>query len=229
MSRIKPELKALQEFYALQGKKVCNTCSDVLELTATNFTPDKKGIGGFMSRCRRCTNAAARRRAKSGYGFGYALENGYERAEKLGRRRYRVTEAQLVKYLKNKRNHDPARCYYTGVELQTKDRNDKLTYRNLEHVVPLCQPRSMHRVGNIVPSSAAFNQWKRDSRAVTAVLAAPEELQAVSCYFGAVDGFAGTDRFGNPDVPGQMISWQANGCTKPPRELGLEEARAILG
>lgn len=39
MSRIKPELKVLQEFYMLQGKKVCNTCGDVLELTATNFTP----------------------------------------------------------------------------------------------------------------------------------------------------------------------------------------------
>lgn len=98
MTGLKKEVKLLQEFYALQGKRVCNACNDVLELCEDNFTRDKKGLGGFMSRCKRCTRAAVRQRAKSGYGFGYSLKNGFNRAKTMGRKAWKVTEPQLVKY-----------------------------------------------------------------------------------------------------------------------------------
>lgn len=214
MTGIKPEVKKLQEFYALQGKRVCNTCNDVLELSEGYFSKDKKGLGGFMSRCKRCINAAAKQRAKSGYGFGYSLKNGYGRAKAAGRRAYSVTEPQLVKYLRNQRNHDPEKCYYTGVTLQTEDRHDTATYRNLEHVIPLSMKGSKHRVGNIVPSCASFNQWKKDKPAHIAVLTAPEHLQATTCYLGCVDGFLQTDANGNPDIPMQTVTWEPNTATE---------------
>lgn len=228
MTGLKKEVKQLQELYALQGKRVCNTCNDVLVLCEDNFSKDKKGLGGFMSRCKSCTNAAARQRAKSGYGFGYSLENGFNRAKTLGRKAWRVTEPQLVKHLRNQRNHDPEKCYYTGVTLQTKDKHNTETYRHLEHIVPLSKKGSMHRVDNLVPCSAAFNLWKADQPAHIAVLRAPEHLRATTPYPGGVDGFAQADDNGNPDVLGQLVTWEPNGCDQPPRELSLEEARAIL-
>lgn len=228
MTGLKKEVKQLQEFYALQGKRVCNACNDVLALCGDNFTKDKKGLGGFMSRCKRCTNAAAKQRAKSGYGFGYSLENGFTRAKAMGRKAWRVTEPQLVKHLRNQRNHDPENCYYTGVTLQTQDSSNRATYRHLEHIVPLSKKGSMHRVGNLVPCSAVFNTWKADQPAHIAVLKAPEHLQATTCYLGCVDGPAQADANGNPDVPGQLVTWEPNGCDQPPREMSLEEAKAIL-
>lgn len=108
-----------------------------------------------------------------------------------------------------KRHADIDRCYYTGTPLQSNDKSDASTFLELDHVKPMSAPRSTHSVGNVVPATKAFNNFKRDKRAVEARLTAPEGygLSPVQCYAGFAEGMAGVDSFGNPNVPARIEGW----------------------
>ncbi|MEJ5998318.1 MULTISPECIES: hypothetical protein [unclassified Corynebacterium] len=106
-----------------------------------------------------------------------------------------------------KRHADIDRCYYTGTPLQSNDKSDASTFMELDHVKPMSAPRSTHSVGNVVPATKAFNNFKRDKRAIEAVMTAPEHLQPIQCYAGFAEGMAGTDCYGNPNAPARIEGW----------------------
>ncbi|APB15535.1 hypothetical protein A4R63_08180 [Corynebacterium pseudotuberculosis] len=207
ISQVKKSFSELREFYALEGKCLCKTCFDVIDFDV--FPNDKNGNRGKAGECQSCQNERQRNRSRKHFGMQGRLDSGKKRFRRNHKRVYSFTPEELEKYMTKKRRADIKRCYYTGIPLQTGNPADASTFLELDHVKPMSAKRSTHSVSNVVPATKAFNQYKRDKRAVEAVLTAPDEegLRATQCYVGLAEGVCGVDIYGNPTAPAIIEGW----------------------
>lgn len=198
-----PEFTAERNQLALTNQRRCNRCAEVKTLD-TDFDNDKHGANGKSGHCKACRNQKARKRGQSYDGIQDALNNGYNRAGRYGRRRRRVTPKRLLKTWE-KQGIDPMRCFYTGVAL-TREPGHPNT-RNLDHKEPLAVKGTAGHVStNIVPCAASFNRYKQNKEPVDAYCTAPDEHQPVSVYIGLAPGMVGVDFYGNPLTP-VAVEW----------------------
>ncbi|MCG7442366.1 hypothetical protein [Corynebacterium sp. ACRPQ] len=147
------------------------------------------------------------------------MDNGFKRATRAGRRRRKITVKHLL-HTWERNGIDPWRCYYTGVDL-TREPGLPNT-RQLDHVEPLAVKGSAgHTVGNIVPCAASYNGYKRNHRAVTRYLNAPEHLTPIASYAGLGNGMAGVDDFGTPLVPARVEFTNTEDDAVTPPQMGF--------
>lgn len=198
------------------GLRQCTRCGEVKPLES-GFDNDRTGANGKAGRCKECRNASARERHNRNDGLQGALDNGFKRAAKAGRRRKRFSVEHLLKTWE-RNGIDPWKCYYTGVEL-TREPGLPNT-RQLDHIEALATKGSAgHVARNVVPCAASYNGYKHDHRAVTRYLNAPEHLAPIASYAGLGDGMAGVDGFGTPLVPAraEFTDTEDDAVTPPPQ------------
>jgi len=175
------------------NKRRCHTCNEI-KLLDTSFSRDPSGVSGYQSRCKQCGYEAMNAKRRDQGPLKRALENGYYRAEVMGRPAEWITEEELLAYWAD-HGIDQNMCFYTGRKLGV---GESAEYRfNLEHVKPLAREDSPgHVLENLVPACSGFNSYKGDERPAVAVLKAGEEFRPEGRYEGP------TDELGNPTAPG---------------------------